>query len=142
MEKAGDSIALTFDDRHRRRCRLTTTAGSHVMLDLSHAVAMADGDGLSCEDGSWIVVRAAKEAVVEITCTEPGELVKVAWHLGNRHLAAEIYEDRIYIRPDHVIVAMVEGLGADTRLLERSFDPESGAYHAKVIDAQAGHEHR
>ena len=83
-----------------------------------------------------------EEAVVEITCTEPGELVKVAWHLGNRHLAAEIYEDRIYIRPDHVIVAMVEGLGADTRLLERSFDPESGAYHAKVIDAQVGHEHR
>ncbi len=134
VEEAGDSIALSFDDRHRRRCRLTTSAGTVVLLDLARAVAMADGDGLACEDGSWIAVRAAEEAVVEITCTGADQLAKVAWHLGNRHLAAEIHADRIFIRPDHVIVAMVEDLGASTRSLERSFDPEPGAYH--------GHDHR
>ena len=141
-DTAADSVALTFDDRHRRRCRLTTSAGTVVLLDLARAVAMADGDGLSCEDGSWIAVRAAEEPVVEITCSGSDQLAKVAWHLGNRHLPTEIHEDRIFIRPDHVIVAMVEGLGASTRSLDRSFDPEAGAYQAKVGQTQAGHVHR
>ena len=142
LEEATDSVALTFDNRHRRRCRLVTSAGTAVLLDLARTVAMADGDGLSCEDGSWIAVRAAEEPGVEITCSGPEQLTKVAWHLGNRHLPAEIHEDRIFIRPDHVIVAMVEGLGASTRSLKRAFDPETGAYHGRAGDGQAQHVHR
>lgn len=125
---AADSLTLGYEDRHRRRIRLTTDAGADVLLDLPKAVPMADGDGLALADGGWLVVRAAPESLIEITCATPQELARIAWHLGNRHLPAEVGAASIRIRPDHVIAGMLNGLGAATREIDAPFQPEGGAY--------------
>src|SRR5882762_5595947 len=82
-EKAAGSITLDFDARHRRRIRLIADHGEHVLLDLPKTVAMADGDGLQLEDGRWLKVQAAAEILIEIGHEDPGQLVRIAWHLGN-----------------------------------------------------------
>ncbi len=140
---ARDSVTLDFDTRHRRRLRLTTDAGNDVLLDLKEARAMADGDGLRLADGGWIAVRAAPEDLLEVRCAEPHLQLRVAWHLGNRHLAAEIHPDRILIRPDHVIEAMLQGLGAEVRHVRAAFQPEGGAYggHGHSHGHGHGHDH-
>jgi len=91
-------------------------------------VVLHHGDGLKLEDGGIVEVRAAAEALVEITAADAGALARLAWHLGNRHLPAEIGGGRILIRDDHVIVDMLKGLGAEVRKVKAPFDPEGGAY--------------
>src|SRR5262249_32107089 len=106
-EKATGSLTLDFDGRHRRRMRLTTDQGEDVLLDLPKAVAIADGDGLQLEDGRWLKVQAAAELIVEVRHKDPHQLVRLAWHLGNRHLPTEIRNQVLRIRPDHVIEDML-----------------------------------
>jgi len=128
MEKAAGALTLDFDARHRRRIRLTTDQGEDVLLDLPKAVAMADGDGLQLEDGSWLEIRAAVELIVEIRHKDPNQLMRLAWHLGNRHLPTEIRNQILCIRPDHVIESMLHGLGADLLKMRAPFQPEGGGY--------------
>ncbi len=125
---ADDAVELDYDARHRRRIAMRTEGGREFLLDLPQAVALADGDGLELNDGTIVVVRARAERVVDVRAKDAEHLVKLAWHLGNRHLPAEIRGDSIRILYDHVIVDMLEGLGADTRILDAPFHPESGAY--------------
>jgi urease accessory protein len=127
-EKAAGALTLNFDERHRRRIRLTTDQGESVLLDLPKAVAMADGDGLQLEDGKWLRVQAAAELIVEVTHKDPNQLMRLAWHLGNRHLPTEIRNQALRIRPDHVIEDMLHGFGADLVGVRASFQPEGGAY--------------
>lgn len=125
---ARDSITLDFDDRHRRRRRYTGGKGLSFLLDLPEATVLYDGDGLRCEDGTTIAVHAAPEPLVEVTSADPAHFARLAWHLGNRHLPAEIDAKRILIRDDHVITAMLRGLGATLRQVQAPFNPEGGAY--------------
>ncbi len=134
-ETAIDRVRLTFDERNRRRLRYIALGGTEFLLDLPRATIMHDGDGLKLENGQVIAVEAAPEAVVEVTAPDRQTLVRLAWHIGNRHLPAQLEEARILIRDDHVIVAMLEGLGATVRPLQAAFTPESGAY----ARASAGH---
>jgi len=127
--EAVGTVTLDFDARHRRRIRLETDGAGTVLLDLDRATALGHGDGLRLESGGWIAVRAAPEAVAEIRPADAGGLARLAWHLGNRHCPAEIHADRLYIRRDHVIEAMLRGLGATVTPVSRPFDPERGAYH-------------
>ena len=127
-EEATGSLTLDFDARHRRRIRLTADQGEDILLDLPKAVAMADGDGLKLEDGRWLKVQAAAEVVVEVRHKDPKQLVRLAWHLGNRHLPTEIRNDALRIRPDHVIEHMFLGFGADLATVQAAFQPEGGAY--------------
>jgi urease accessory protein len=127
-EKAADSLTLDFDARHRRRICLTTDEGEDVLLDLPKAVAMADGDGLQLDDGRWLKVQAAAELTVEVRHEDPNQLVRVAWHLGNRHLPTEIQNQVLRIRPDHVIQDMLRRFGADLVKARAPFQPEGGAY--------------
>ncbi len=127
---AVDSVTLDYAERYRRRIRLATDAEDAILLDLAEAVGLRDGDGLRLVGGGWIAVRAACEPLIEIVCADPGALIRVAWHLGNRHLAVQIAPDRLVIRDDHVIAAMVEGLGATARRISAPFEPEGGAYAA------------
>lgn len=142
-DAAADSLTLDFDARHRRRLTLTTARGEHILLDLPKAVAMADGDGLRLEDGRWLLVAAAPEAVIEVRARDATQLARIAWHLGNRHLPAEIGEGVIRIRPDHVIEAMLERLGAEVAQVSAPFQPEGGAYDGDQSHARhgPGHEH-
>ncbi|WP_028079717.1 urease accessory protein UreE [Solimonas soli] len=127
-ESAVDHIALDHDARHRRRFLYVAEAGTEFLLDLPRATLIHDGDGLKLDDGRIILVSAAPEALIEVTAGDAAQLVRLAWHIGNRHLPAQLGEDRILIRHDHVIVAMLQGLGATTRALAAPFTPESGAY--------------
>jgi len=127
-EKAVGSLTLNFDQRHRRRIRLTDDLGQELLLDLPEAVAMADGDGLQLDDGRWLRIQAATELVVEIRHADSSQLVRLAWHLGNRHLPTEIRDDVLRIRPDHVIEDMLRGFGAELMKVQVGFQPEGGAY--------------
>jgi len=134
-EAPADTVVLDFDDRHRRRMAMTGTRGLEFLLDLENAVALRGGDALVLDDGRLIEVVAAPEPLLEIRGTDPHHLVRVAWHLGNRHLPTQIMAKGLRIRRDHVIEAMVKGLGARVIEIEAPFDPEGGAY------AGGGHAH-
>ena len=122
-----DSVLIDFDHRHRRRIVLHTEQNADLLIDLPQAVRLRDGDGLAVE-GGIVRVRARPEALLEIHAHDDGELVRIAWHLGNRHLPVQLLGDRIRIRADHVIKEMVEGLGGHVDEIDAPFDPESGAY--------------
>jgi urease accessory protein len=123
-----DTVLIDFDRRHRRRIVLPTEAGMEVLLDLPQAVRLRDGDGLELDDGRIIRVTAQAEKLLEIHAHGPAELVRIAWHLGNRHLPVQLLGDRIRIRADHVIADMVHTLGGHAHALDAPFDPEGGAY--------------
>jgi urease accessory protein len=125
---ATDEVLIDFDRRHRRRIVLVTEAGNEVLIDFPQAVRLRDGDGLALDGGGIVRVRARAEPLLEIHAHDEGELVRIAWHLGNRHLPVQLLGDRIRIRADHVIEEMVEGLGGHVEAIEAPFDPESGAY--------------
>jgi len=126
--KAAAVLTLDFDGRHRRRTCLATDDGEKVLLNLPKAVAMADGDGLQLDDGRWLRVHAATEPVVEVRHRDVGQLPRLAWHLGNRHVPTEIGKEYLRIRPDHVIEAMLRILGGELVNVQVPFQPESGAY--------------
>src|SRR5580693_3047792 len=132
-ELAVGSFTLDYDDRYRRRICLVTDQGDQVLLHLNTATAMRDGDGLQIEDGRWFVVRAAAESVVDVTHSDVRQLVRLAWHLGNRHVPTELRSQALRIRPDHVIEDMLRGFGAVLVKLQAAFQPEGGAY--------SGHHH-
>ena len=146
--EASGTVTLDFEERHRRRIRLVSDQGEEVLLDLPKAIAMAHGDGLRLDDGRWLKVQAAAESVVEVRHSEPGQLTRLAWHLGNRHLPTQVGRAFLRIRPDHVIEAMLEGFGADLVNVRAAFQPEGGAYgsHAEHHDLHSDaavypHEH-
>jgi urease accessory protein len=138
---AADSVVLDYDQRHRRRMAMEGTGGLAFLLDLADAVPLRDGDGLELEDGRIVSVTATPEPLAEITAANAADLMRIAWHLGNRHLPAELRPDRIRIRRDHVIEDMVRGLGAHVTLLDAPFDPESGAYHSDSDHRHDAHHH-
>ncbi len=132
--EAVDRVLVDYDRRHRRRIVLSAESGRDVLVDLPQAVRLRDGDGLATEQGV-VRVCAQAEALLEIHAHDEGELARIAWHLGNRHLPMQLVGNRIRIRADHVIEAMVEGLGGHVDAIEAPFDPEAGAY------AGGGHGH-
>ena len=123
-----DTVLIDFDRRHRRRIQLTTEAGADLLLDLPQAVRLRGGDGLQCDDGRIVRVEARPEPLLDIHAHGPADLVRIAWHLGNRHLPVQLLGDHIRIRADHVIADMVRGLGGHVRAVDAPFDPEAGAY--------------
>ncbi|CAL8969602.1 Urease accessory protein UreE 1 [Rhodoplanes serenus] len=138
-----DRVVLDADDRHRRRVAMTGEGGTAFLLDLPRAVALRDGDGLRLEDGRIVRVVARPEPLVEITAESPDGLARLAWHIGNRHTAMQVAGGRLRIRRDHVLEAMLRGLGATLAAIEAPFDPEAGAYdHAPSEHAHAAHGHR
>jgi urease accessory protein len=140
-EPAADTVVLDFDDRHRRRMAMTGTRGLSFLLDIEQAVALRGGDALVLDDGRLVEVVAAAEPLLEIRATDPQHLVRIAWHLGNRHLPTQIVGKGLRIRRDHVIEAMVAGLGAKVTPIEAPFDPEGGAYAAPAPGAAAAQDH-
>jgi urease accessory protein len=123
-----DTITLDRQSRYRRRVVLKTDGGRELMLDLSEATYLADGDGLQIAGGGIVLVRAAAEDLLEIHAEDAVALARIAWHLGNRHTPAQITADAILIQPDHVLAEMVAGLGAHVRKVKQPFEPEGGAY--------------
>ncbi|MET3598691.1 urease accessory protein UreE [Martelella mangrovi] len=129
-------VELTHDGRHLRRKALKLANGGSVMLDLKDAVLFASGDRLVLEDGSKIEIVAAPEELYEIRPRDGLHIIELAWHLGNRHLPAQIETERILILRDHVIRQMLIGLGATVSEIVEPFQPVRGAYHS-----HGGHDH-
>jgi urease accessory protein len=147
-----DTVVLDFDGRHRRRMAMTGTRGLEFLLDLENATVLRGGDALVLDDNRLIEVVAAPEPLAEIRGSDPQHLVRVAWHLGNRHLPTQIMPKGLRIRRDHVIEAMVKGLGARVIEIEAPFDPEGGAYaggghvpesdpHQHMVHDHSSHDH-
>jgi urease accessory protein len=121
------AVALDYDMRHRRRIVLTMEQGD-LLIDLPQTTRLRDGDGLLLDGGGVIRIAAAPEPLMEITAADSADLIRLAWHLGNRHLPTQLLPDRIRIRTDHVIADMIHGLGGHVHLVQEPFDPEQGAY--------------
>jgi len=131
------TVALAHDERHLRRKLLILANGARVLVDLPHAVALHAGDCLVLDNGALAEITASAEALLEVRPRDRLHLIELAWHIGNRHLAAQIDEDRILILRDHVIEAMLEGLGATVAHVRTGFEPVRGAYSGKAH----GHDH-
>jgi urease accessory protein len=130
------TIALAHDQRHLRRKLLHLENDDVVMLDLKEPVMLAYGDLLVLDTGDYVRVAATQEPLYDIRSRDPLHLIELAWHLGNRHLPAEIRQDRILILRDPVIKTMLEGLGAKVAEVTEPFQPMRGAYHGS-----GGHDH-
>ena len=121
-----------------RRRRLVTAGEREILVDLAETVSLNHGDRLQLVDGGLVEVRAAPEALLEVT----GDLPRLAWHIGNRHTPCQILAHRLLIQQDHVLQAMLEGLGAHVRPVEEPFTPEGGAYgHGRTMGHDHGHSH-
>ena len=135
-DRVADTVVLDHEGRHRRRVALKGEGGLDFLLDLDKAAALADGDAVRLEDGRLVQVKAAPQALIEIRAENPLRLMRVAWHIGNRHTPAEIGADAIWIEDDHVLAEMVRGQGCTATPVRRPFRPERGAY-----EHDCGHDH-
>ena len=128
-----EEVVLDAAERHLRRKLVTLRDGSEIHVDLEKPIHLHHGDCLQLEDGRLIEVIAAQEDLTEITARDAAHLLQLAWHIGNRHLPAQIEPTRILIRRDPVIAHMLQHQGAKTSDVCETFSPEHGAYH--------GHDH-
>ncbi len=132
---ADERVVLSYDERFLRRKRLVCESGASVMVDLAETVSLEDGDALVTDTGQRVAVVAAQEPVIEV---RGPNLARLAWHIGNRHTPCQVDEGHLVIRRDHVLEAMLRGLGADLTPVIAPFRPEGGAYgHGRTM----GHDH-
>src|SRR4051812_49013897 len=141
-----DVAVLTQDERHLRRKVITLVHGDRLLVDFAEPLVLEDRDVLVLDDGRHVGIVAAEEELLEIRGRDPVHLAGLAWHIGNRHLAAAVEAGRILILRDHVISAMLEGLGAEVSEVVEPFNPLGGAYSGGGSDYGAhghahGHEH-
>lgn len=125
-----DVVRLGFEDRYRRRRTYKAAGGLEFLLDLADVRVRNDGDGLKLEDGGYVAVEALPEQLMEVDADSPGEFARLAWHLGNRHLAIQVGSGWIRLREDHVIADLLRRLGGRVRMIAAPFTPEAGAYGA------------
>lgn len=136
--RAADHITLDHDARYRHRCYYNADGGTAFLLDLPSVKVLNHGDALQLSDGRLIEVVAAPEALVEVTADSPAAMVRLAWHIGNRHLPAELMPHAIRLRDDHVISAMLEGMGATVVRIDAPFTSEDDTYPRDQRHQHAG----
>jgi len=122
------TVTLAYEARRKSRQKVRIDGGEEAGVILPWGETLRHGDVLATASGIVVRILAASEPVMVIRCSHPRELARVAYHLGNRHVAVEVSESVLKITPDHVLRAMVEGLGAHVELSTQPFEPESGAY--------------
>lgn len=131
----GATVTLTLAQRVRSRLRVTLDDGSAAGIFLARGESLRDGDLLGDAEGRVVRVRAAAETLSEVRCDDPLLLARAAYHLGNRHVALQIAPGWLRYGHDHVLDAMLAGMGLAPTVVEAPFEPEAGAYGA------AGHAH-
>lgn len=142
-DRVVDTVLLDHKARARGVGELTTVGGLALGLDLGREVVLADGDALKLEDGRLVQVEAAPEILLKATAGAPARLLRMAWHLGDQHVAAEFGEDAIHVARDPDAAELLRGLGATLTEVTRAFRPEQGrAHHHHDHDHHGhGHEH-
>jgi urease accessory protein len=142
--KRASTVELDWDLRQKSRFEATDSAGRQVGVFLPRGSVVRGGDVLVVEDGSMIKVIAAPQLVLKITpCSSHGtpfDLIRAAYHLGNRHVPIELTPDHLKIEPDHVLADMLRAMHLIVSEVNEPFEPESGAY-AQGGHAHAGHDH-
>lgn len=131
-----ETVELNFDTRQKSRFRATLKDGTDIGADLPRTGILRSGSFIATHDGDILRVDAKPERLMQITAKTDFELLKAAYHLGNRHVPLMLTPYALYFEPDHVLAEMVEGLGLVVKEVEHMFEPESGAY------AQHAHDHR
>jgi urease accessory protein len=129
VEAMLDEVIFDYDRRHRRRMRFNALNGTDILLDLQEAIHVRHGDAFELENGGFIRVHALPEALLEVAASDADTLARLAWHLGNRHLAVQFLPGRLRLLDDHVIAAMIVQMGGTATQISAPFDPEAGAYH-------------
>ena len=141
--KRAATVELDWDVRQKSRFDTVDSQGRRIGVFLPRGTAVRGGDVLVAEDGSLIKVIAAPQAVLVIThCTQHGtpfDLIRAAYHLGNRHVPIELKSDHLKIEPDHVLAAMLRSMHLIVREADEAFEPENGAYGAH--GGGHGHDH-
>lgn len=129
-------VELTFDTRQKSRFRATLNSGIDIGADLPRTGILRSGSFIATEQGDILRIDAKPERLMQVIAQSDFDLVKAAYHLGNRHVPLMLTPSALYFEPDHVLAEMVTGLGLTVAEVEHPFEPESGAY------AQHSHEHR
>ena len=133
---AYDSVTLEHTERRLRRKLLRLAGGDDVMVDFPQTLTLEHGSALELEDGRYVGIIAAEELLYDVRGRDTAHLVRLAWHIGNRHTSAQLEATRILIKRDHVLKTMLEGLGATIENASEPFYAEHGAYHSH---ADSGH---
>lgn len=138
------TVELDWDVRQRSRFEATDSAGRRLGVFLPRGTVVRGGDVLVAEDGSLVVVKAAPQPVMVVrACAghgSPFDLLRAAYHLGNRHVALELQPDRLKLEPDPVLADMLRAMHLIVSEADEPFEPEGGAYAAGV-HAHHGHTH-
>jgi len=142
LVKRAPTVELDWDLRQKSRFDCTDSEGRRLGVFLPRGTVVRGGDVLVAEDGSLVRMLAAPQSVLVITpCPSHGtpfDLVRAAYHLGNRHVQIELRPDHLKIEPDHVLAAMLDAMHLIVTEAQAPFEPEGGAYGA---EAAAGHSH-
>ncbi|RYE86391.1 MAG: urease accessory protein UreE [Hyphomicrobiales bacterium] len=139
---------LTLDHHGRNVCHATLKGdgGREILLDLDKPTALSDGDAIKLEDGGLVLIRAAAQKLIAITAENPLRLTRLAWHLGGRHVPAEVTADAIYVEHDAALAELVRGQGCTMSEIERPFQPEPEVHHHDHGEAcdhgHHGHHHQ
>lgn len=136
IDASFEIIELTFDTRQKSRFRATLANGTDIGADLPRTGILRSGSFIATEQGECLRVDAKAERLMQVTATTEFDLLKAAYHLGNRHVPLMLTPTALYFEPDHVLAEMVVGLGLTVTETDHPFEPESGAY------AQHQHDHR
>jgi urease accessory protein len=130
--KRAATVELDWDVRQKSRFDAVDSQGRALGVFLPRGTAVRGGDVLVAEDGSLIQVQAAPQAVLKIThCSNHGsayDLIRAAYHLGNRHVPIELKPDHLKIEPDHVLADMLRAMHLIVNAVDEAFEPENGAY--------------
>ena len=139
--KRATTVELDWDVRQKSRFDATDSAGRMLGVFLPRGTSVRGGDALVAEDGSLVVVKAAPQAVLVVRhCTQHGspfDLLRAAYHLGNRHVQLELQADHLKLEPDHVLADMLRAMHLIVSDESAAFEPEAGAY----ASAQEPHDH-
>ena len=146
LVKRAASVELDWDVRQKSRFDATDSAGRVLGVFLPRGTVVRGGDVLVAEDGSLILVHAALQPVLLVKhCSEHGsafDLLRAAYHLGNRHVQLELKPDHLQLEPDHVLADMLRQMHLIVSEAQAAFEPESGAYAASALaHSHAGHDH-
>ncbi|EPJ2903628.1 urease accessory protein UreE [Acinetobacter baumannii] len=135
-DQAFETVELTFDTRQKSRFRAALASGVDIGADLPRTGILRSGSYIATQEGDVLRVDAKPERLMKVTAQTEFDLLKAAYHLGNRHVPLMLTPTALYFEPDHVLAEMVEGLGLTVTETDHPFEPESGAY------AQHSHDHR
>jgi urease accessory protein len=145
LVKRAATVELDWDVRQKSRFEATDSQGRRLGVFLPRGTLVRGGDVLVAEDGSMVRVLAAPQPVLVVThCSEHGsafDLMRAAYHLGNRHVAIELKPDHLKIEPDHVLADMLRAMHLTVREAQEAFEPEGGAYGAQAGHGHHGHAH-